>query len=138
MKNKEKELSVAYCGLVCYLCNADGTCNCKSENNCGKRLSPAGCFQYDCCREKGLQGCWECSDSPCGKDMLSPEKIKIRAFVRCIKEDGIEKFIEYLERNAEKGIIYHRSGIYGDYDLDTEDQVIKLLRSGDINKRIKR
>lgn len=60
--------------------------------------------------------------------MLGPDKIKLRAFVRCIKEEGIDKFIGYIEKNKELGIIYHRTGIVGDYDLTSEDAVLQLLR----------
>ena len=122
------EKSIAYCGLICDLCTSNGTCNCKSENNCGKRLSPQGCYQYTCCTEKGINGCWECKESPCGVDMLAPNMIKIRAFVKCIKEDGIDKFISYIQENKKRGIVYHRTGVIGDYDLATEDAVLLLLR----------
>lgn len=124
------EKSIGYCGLVCNLCFTDGRCSCKSDNHCGKRLSPDGCYQYNCCTSKGINGCWECKDAPCGIDMMAPEKIKLRAFVRCIKEDGIDKFIEYIKRNKENGVVYHVSGIFGDYDLETEEDVLKLLRYG--------
>lgn len=60
--------------------------------------------------------------------MLAPDKIKIRAFVRCIKEDGMKEFIGYLEQNEKDGIVYHRSGILGDYDLPNENEVLNLLR----------
>jgi hypothetical protein len=122
------ENSVAYCGLICSFCCTDGRCSCKSDNNCGKRLSSEGCYQYNCCTSKGINGCWECADSPCGKDMLAIDKIKMRAFVRCIKEEGIQKFIEYLEQNEKDGIVYHRTGVIGDYDLSSESEVLNLLR----------
>ncbi len=122
--------SIAYCGLVCAYCSSDGSCNCKSDNNCGKRLSAEGCYQYNCCTTKNINGCWECSESPCGIDMLAKDKIKMRAFVKCIKEDGVENFITYLNRNKKTGIVYHKLGVMGDYDLETEDQVLKLLRQG--------
>jgi len=61
--------------------------------------------------------------------MLSLEKIKLRAFVQCIKEDGLEQFSQYIVDNQEKGLVYHRTGIMGDYDLKTEDAVLVLLRS---------
>ena len=123
-----KENQISYCGLVCAYCRPDGRCNCKSENNCGKRLSPSGCYQYTCCTSKGINGCWECLDSPCGKDMLAPDKIKMRAFVQCIKEDGIAKFISCLEQNEKSRIVYHRAGVIGDYDLSNEKEVLNLLR----------
>jgi hypothetical protein len=60
--------------------------------------------------------------------MLAIDKIKMRAFVRCIKEEGIQKFIEYLEQNEKDGIVYHRIGVIGDYDLSSESEVLNLLR----------
>lgn len=122
------EQSIAYCGLICNLCNLEGTCNCKSDNNCGKRLSPEGCYQYNCCNTKGIKGCWECQDSPCGKDMLSEGHTKIRAFVKCMKEDGINNFIGYIKKTQQNGMVYHRNGYTGDYDLPTEEEILKLLR----------
>ena len=122
------EDSIAYCGLICAVCFPNGGCSCKTGNHCGKRLSPEGCFQYSCCKSKGINGCWECEEAPCGIDMLSANKIKPRAFIRCIKEDGLAEFCTYIEKNIERGIVYHRNGIFGDYDLATEDEVITLLR----------
>ena len=130
--------SIAYCGLICFLCSFDGSCDCKKDNHCGKKASPEGCFQYNCCIEKGLNGCWECSNAPCDKDMFSPieakqisARRKLRAFIACIKEDGIEKFFQYIVNNTEKGIVYHRNGVYGDYDLETEEKILCLLRTGE-------
>jgi hypothetical protein len=62
--------------------------------------------------------------------MHSPERVKIRAFIRCIKEDGLNRLAEYLAAGAESGLVYHRSGIVGDYDLAAEDDVLRLLRGG--------
>lgn len=96
------ERSIAYCGLICDFCYPNGGCSCKSDNHCGKRLSSDGCYQNNCCTAKGLKGCWECPDSPCGKDMLAEDKIKMRAFVRCIKEDGIHNFVSYIKKKSRK------------------------------------
>lgn len=128
MENKEIADSIAYCGLICGMCQPAHICHCKTENHCGKRLSKEGCFQYQCCIEKGLKGCWECELAPCGKDMLAPDKIKLRAFIRCMKEDGLENFDKAIKNNAQQGVVYHRKGIYGDYDLETEEEVLALLR----------
>jgi hypothetical protein len=132
MNQRQIAESVAYCGLVCGLCQPGGQCSCRSGNHYGKRLSPNGCYQYDCCTAKGLNGCWECPDAPCGNDMHAPDKVKIRAFIICIKEDGLDRFAEYIVRNAGNGIVYHRSGITGDYDLKTETDVLQLLRTGSV------
>lgn len=122
--------SVACCGLVCALCDPGKPCDCHSENCCGKRLADIGCIQYDCCTRKGLRGCWECDDSPCGQDMLAPSHVKTRAFIACIREDGMDRFAQYIERNRARGIVYHRSGFHGDYDLADEAAVLRLLREG--------
>jgi hypothetical protein len=53
---------------------------------------------------------------------------KLRAFIACIKEDGLDKFSQYIAANNADGLIYHRNGIYGDYDLDTEDAILALLK----------
>lgn len=132
MGKKQIADSVSYCGLICFLCQPAHTCHCRSNNHCSKRFSPEGCYQYNCCTSKGLHGCWECPDAPCGKDMLAEGKIKIRAFITCIKEDGLDCFSEYIVRNVNNGVIYHREGIRGDYDLESEADVLKLLRTGSL------
>ena len=139
MTAKQIKNSISYCGLICCLCSADSSCDCRKDNHCGKKASTEGCFQYDCCIDKGLKGCWECPDAPCDNDMFTPieanrtsARRKLRAFITCIKEDGLDKFSQYIVNNAEKGIVYHKNGVYGDYDLDTEEEVIHLLRTGEI------
>lgn len=123
--------SIAYCGLVCKFCHLSDNCDgCKSDNNCcGKHLSADGCYQYNCCVERGLSGCWECNDFCCGKDMFSDSHdIRLRAFVRCAKEEGVEKLAEYVLKNQQNGICY---GHQKDYDgLGSEEAVLKLLRTG--------
>lgn len=124
--------SVAYCGLLCCMCQPEDVCSCRGDNNrCSKRLSEEGCYQYTCCTERGIEGCWACKDAPCGKDMLAEGRVKMRAFIRCIIEDGLRTFARYIARNEQAGIVYHRDGtIFGDYDLETEEQVLCLLREG--------
>ncbi|SMD17244.1 DUF3795 domain-containing protein [Sporomusa malonica] len=77
MSVKEISDSTAYCGLVCKLCHlADRCSGCKSELNCcGIRTSEEGCYQYDCCNEKGFDGCWECPDFSCGKGWIGYTKL---------------------------------------------------------------
>ena len=118
--------STSYCGLVCCLCSYDGSCDCKQNNHCNRQ----GCFQYNCCNELGYIGCWECPDFSCDKDMFNDSHLRLKVFVKCIKEDGIDAFSQYILRNLEKGILYHRDGYTGDYDLDTEEAILTLLRNG--------
>lgn len=122
--------SISYCGLICGLCSADGSCDCRSANKCGKRSSPEGCFQFECCNKRGFAGCWECPDFSCGKDMFNDSHLRLKTFVKCIKEDGMETFSGYIARNIENGVCYHREGYTGDYDLDTEEDILALLKNG--------
>ncbi len=64
--------------------------------------------------------------------MHAAGKIKIRAFITCIREDGLDRFADYVVRNAENGIVYQRSGITGDYDLKTEADVLRSPRTGSV------
>ncbi|MFW9821262.1 MAG: DUF3795 domain-containing protein [Candidatus Thorarchaeota archaeon] len=127
--------SIAYCGLICKFCHLSDTCDgCKSTtNSCGKYLSEEGCFQHSCCQKKGLKGCWECQEFPCDKDIYSADyDPKIRAFARCIKEDGVDQFIQYVLDNNKRGLDV---SIGKDYDNKTEKEVLCLLRTGNLNNK---
>lgn len=123
--------NIGYCGLVCALCHeADKCAGCKSESNCcGRHLSDEGCFQFNCCVKKEINGCWECDDGPCDRDMFSEHHdIRNRTFVKVAKNEGIEKLAEYVLENQRNGIIY---GWNKDYDnLECEEAVIDLLHNG--------
>jgi hypothetical protein len=137
MDVEEVKDSIAYCGLVCKFCHVADRCSgCRSENNCcGKRLSESGCYQYTCCQERKFYGCWECLDFPCEQDMFSDtHDIRLRAFVRCAKEEGFSQLAIYVIKNQQNGIIY---GHNRDYDhLGSEEAVLKLLRNGRKGKDI--
>ena len=61
--------------------------------------------------------------------------LRIRAFVRFIKDEGLEKLAECIIENEKKGIRY---GHQKDYDgLETEEDVIKLLKTGIRKDKIK-
>lgn len=121
---------IAFCGLICEMCHLAGKCDgCKSaRNNCGKHLSDAGCFQRKCCMQKEINGCWECDEFPCDRDMYSADNDpKVKAFAHCIKEDGVEKFLGYVDRNKKMGLDIR---FQGNYDFKTESEVLALLRNG--------
>lgn len=123
--------NVGYCGLICTFCHEANTCGgCKSKtNSCGRHLSEDGCYQYHCCTEKGINGCWECDETCCNKDMFSEHHdIRNRTFVKCAKQEGIYQLCEYVLRNQLNGIRY---GWNKDYDnLGSEEAVLKLLHKG--------
>ncbi len=120
--------SIAYCGLVCGRCHVRTECDgCKNTAKlCGRS---AVCYQRNCCIIRGLQGCWECTEFPCGKDMHGPSHdLRIRAFVAFIKTEGAETLIDCLLKNEARGIFY---GYNRDYDgKNSEEEVIRLLKTG--------
>lgn len=127
MSVKEIENSFAICGLVCALCSSKEICSgCK--NKC--EACNSECSIKKCCIEKGLDYCFLCDEFPCDEGMF--KNTRVRAFNIVAKDEGINKLSQYLHRNKENGIQYHRSGgIQGDYDrLKSEEEVISLLKNG--------
>ena len=136
MKVEDIIKNIGYCGLICNLCHLANECSgCKSaKNRCQRYLSETGCYQHSCCQERGLNGCWDCDDFNCGKDMFSKSHdIRLRAFIRFIKDEGLEKFARCIIANEKKGIRY---GYKKDYDgLKTEEEVLRLLKTGIRNNK---
>jgi hypothetical protein len=115
--------SIAYCGLVCKLCNEG-----KSGSCAGCREKSGGCSIKTCAEKRKLKGCWECSEYPCGEGMFNSRRSKV--FLKCAKEEGVHSLAAYLKRNADEGIQYHKEdGSIGDYDaLGSEAEIYKLLK----------
>ena len=134
--------AIAFCGLACCVCSENKGCVGCQDGGCE---SHGWCKNYNCCKEKGLNGCWECSEFPCTGYML--DKPRIRAFAKFARRYGVEELEKCLLRNKEKGIVYHYEGqLVGDYDkCQTEEEIIiwclspakkyKLYKSS-INKSI--
>jgi len=123
----DRTKGLAYCGLACCICGHSQTCaGCRNEGCTGREW----CKNFNCCKEKGLQGCWECRDFPCSGTML--DKPRVRAFARFIAQYGEAKLIEGLARNEKTGIVYHYPGqLTGDYDnFQTEAEITQLILSG--------
>ena len=58
-------------------------------------------------------------------------KIKPYAFTLFVKRYGEDKLLECLEANEKKGIVYHRQGVYGDYDdFDDVEKLIDFIMTG--------
>lgn len=129
MREKVDEMknNIGYCGLACSQCSEGISGQCQ-----GCRQKSSECSIKKCCESNNINGCWSCSSFPCKEGMFN--SLRVRAFVKCAREDGVEKLSEYLIKNREKGIMYHKpDGSKGDYDvLNDEDDVLKLLRTGAI------
>jgi hypothetical protein len=120
--------SIAYCGLVCGMCHLKAECDfCKNTASLCARSEV--CFQRDCCVQRGMEGCWECDEFPCGRDMHGPgHDLRIRAFVTFIKAEGADALVDCLLRNEALGIHYGKDR---DYDgKGSEEEVIRLLKTG--------
>ncbi|OGO90476.1 MAG: hypothetical protein A2Y17_13020 [Clostridiales bacterium GWF2_38_85] len=119
--------NIAYCGLACCVCSENDNCIGCQAGGCDIH---GWCKNYNCCREKELNGCWECDEFPCQGSML--DKARIRAFARFAKEYGTEELTKCLLQNKKNGIVYHYDGqLVGDYDkCETEDEIIAMIKHG--------
>ncbi len=121
----KRELGIARCGLACCLCTENVTCEgcnsgeCPGYHDCENRL---------CSIEKKISHCYECGED-CRKGLL--EKIKPYGFNIFIRRYGEEELLNCLERNEKNGVIYHREGVFGDYDdFDDVERLIAFIRTG--------
>lgn len=122
----KRELGIANCGLACCLCSENASCpGCRAE----------GCMDRDtrenrrCAASRGLAGCYACEETGCRKGLLG--KIKPYAFCQFIRRYGQDALLDCLARNEQAGVIYHRSGINGDYDdFDDANALIAFIRTG--------
>ncbi len=121
----KRELGFARCGLACCLCSENTHC---SGCNSGECPDKEWCENRKCSIEKGLNSCYECSES-CRKGLLL--KIKPFGFIEFIKRYGKERLLDCLERNEKNGVVYHRDGINGDYDdFSNVEQLIEFILTG--------
>ncbi len=76
--------------------------------------------------QKRIAHCYECEED-CRKGLLS--KIKPYGFTLFAKRYGEEELLNCLERNEKYGVVYHRSGILGDYDVfDDVEELIMFIK----------
>ncbi|MEG0527582.1 MAG: DUF3795 domain-containing protein [Longicatena sp.] len=122
-----KELGMGYCGLVCAFCSENAQCVGCKEGGCPDKEN---CKNYQCCTTKGYISCADCSQFPCEDSILF--KLRVRTFCKIAKESGDENLIQCIEKNLEKGIIYHYPNqIVGDYDAcENESEIRSLLEKG--------
>lgn len=122
----KRELGIARCGLACCLCSENTICKGCKQDNC---RDFSWCENRKCCLEKNINGCYECNNNNCHKGLLN--KIKPFGFCEFIRRYGKEELLNCLEANEKNGIVYHRSGIMGDYDeFETVDELIKFIKTG--------
>ena len=123
----DRSKGIAYCGLACCVCGENKDCAGCRNDGCEDK---DWCKSYQCCPDRGLNGCWECAEFPCDNPMF--QKPRVRAFVRFIAEHGENKLLDCLARNEAAGIRYHYDGqLTGDYDTpQTEEEILHLILHG--------
>lgn len=58
------------------------------------------------------------------------KKMKPYALTVFARKYGVDVLLDCLEKNEKNGILYHRTGIIGDYDNKTMEEVFNLLLNG--------
>lgn len=126
-RSTDRRKGIAYCGLACALCGENMQCVGCRDDGCTRKES---CRNLQCCRTRGLEGCWECGEFPCEGTIL--DKMRIRTFAEFARERGTEILVDCLERNEKAGILYHYPGkLHGDYDLPkTPEGVMDMILRG--------
>ena len=126
----EKQKGIGYYGLACAICSENTNCAGCRNGGCKNK---DWCKNLRCCKEKGLDGCWECEEFLCEESTVNT--IRIRAFARFIKKYGTDFLLQCLEKNERDGMIYHYPGKFtGDYDIPkTEDEIIDMILNGTKN-----
>jgi len=129
MSSTQLQESIAFCGLVCGLCDHIGSCSCKAPIKAGDKCDKEYCPHRSCCLNNGLEGCWECSAFPCDKGRFSDEnRGQTLGFLQYIRDFGKAGFINRLRLNQENGIQY---GMGGAYRHKSYEEVNRLLRDGE-------
>lgn len=117
--SKEEINSVAPCGLICGLCKKinEGCRGCRYGGG------DQNCYQLNCCKGKGIAGCWECESFPCSNGYLFDEKWKgvIIGFAKCIRVVGPEKFYKKVKSTLGSSINYD------EYACISEQNIIRMF-----------
>ena len=100
----------AYCGFSCNHCFLGEWCGgCRSAFNCcsyGSLFEKGKCPNMECCKEKGIDGCYECGElEVCAKGFYQPDNDganACKAQAMFIRKYGKEKFFRAHDKLHEK------------------------------------
>ena len=125
---------IAYCGLSCGHCFLTQWCgSCRTiYNTCSfATCSPDGvCPNETCCKEKGLDGCYECSElHACRKGFysLGKETNAIRAMALFIQNYGKEELLQVLDTLHSKKKFEKIQEVLGE-DIDEGLKILEKQR----------
>lgn len=120
----KRDLGIGRCGLACCLCSENDTCRGCNSDDCPDK---EWCENRKCSLQKEIGHCYDC-DEECKKGLLN--KTKPYAFTQFAKRYGESYLLDCLENNEKNDIVYHRSGITGDYDnFDDAETLIAFIKN---------
>lgn len=112
---------VAYCGLVC-----DPVCSHAVEGcvGCEAGGGAEACRKRECCRERGHEGCWQCSSVPCAQGAFGDAAWRGLnvGCVELVKNMGVTAFAELVVSRLGAGFDY------GYLRYQTPEQIQAILR----------
>lgn len=115
-----KPVRKGHCGLVCNLCSLN--------EKCDEFFFKSGCFKCDCCLKKQIDGCDQCEYNFVELDINKKEKVKIRAFIRLIKEYGYAEFCEIM--SSKNDIIeYNENENINGRNILEQEEVLEMIKS---------
>lgn len=109
----------APCGIICGLCkDIDTKCKGCRSGGCDNN-----CFHFNCCKAKGIAGCWECEGFPCGNGYFIGEQWRgiITGFAKCIKVAGRNNFYKKVKAKLGSSIDYQK------YKFISEQNIINMF-----------
>ncbi|MCR5284323.1 MAG: DUF3795 domain-containing protein [Treponema sp.] len=126
---------IAYCGLSCAHCFLTAWCgSCRTiYNTCSfAKCSPDGvCPNAACCKEKGLDGCYECSelyDCKKGFYSLGKDTNAIRAMALFIQKYGKKELLRVMDKMHSKKKFEKIQEVLGE-DVDEGLKILEEWRN---------
>ena len=127
---------IAFCGLSCSHCFLKEWCgSCRTEyNTCSYAACSPGrvCPNAACCRERGLDGCYECGDlADCGKGFYANgnDGNAIKALALFIRKYGKKELAAAMDRLHQRYDFRKIQEIIG-YDTDEGLRILEENREG--------
>ena len=110
---------VAYCGLSCDHCFLKEWCgSCRTAyNTCSyATCCPGGvCPNAACCRENGLDGCWECGDlASCRKGFYANGK----------DANAVKAMAQFIRKHGKKGLAAALDRLHQQYDFQKIQEIL--------------
>lgn len=111
---------IAYCGFSCNHCFLSQWCgSCRTEYNACSfaTCSPDGiCPNTKCCKEKGFDGCWECSEiESCTKGFYTPE---------CDGANAAKAQALYIRKHGKKEFLKVHDRLHAKYEFSKTQEIL--------------